>query len=59
MTEFDGCAWYTCPECGDSVRITDGNEMWHDQIFNNNGKKEFYSDYELADFCRGGELSED
>ena len=22
-------------------------------------KKEFYSDFELADFCRGGELTED
>lgn len=58
MTEFDGWAWYTCPYCGDKVRIIDGNETWYDEIFGT-GKKQHNSDYELADFCRGGDLSED
>ena len=58
MTEFDGVAWYRCPRCGDSVRITETSTMWHDEIFRP-GKKEHHSDYELADFCRGGDLSED
>ena len=58
MTKFDGWAWYTCPECGDSVRIIDGIETWHDEIFGG-GKKTHYSDFELADFCRGGDLTED
>ncbi len=58
MTEFDDWAWYTCPECGDSVRIIDGKEMWHDEIFGK-GKKEHHTDFELADFCHGGDLSED
>lgn len=22
MTEFDGWAWYTCPECGNSVKLS-------------------------------------
>lgn len=58
MTKFDGWAWYTCPECGDSVRIIDGAEMWHDEIFDK-GIKEHHSDFELADFCRGGDITED
>lgn len=58
MSEFDGWAWYTCSECGDSVRIIDGTETWHDEIFRS-GKKEHHSDFELADFCRGGDLTED
>lgn len=58
MTEFDGWAWYTCPECGDSVRIIEGKETWHNEIFKG-GKKEHHSDFELADFCRGGDLTED
>jgi DNA-directed RNA polymerase subunit RPC12/RpoP/predicted RNA-binding Zn-ribbon protein involved in translation (DUF1610 family) len=33
MTDFDGWAWYTCPECGNSVRIIDGTTTWHDEIF--------------------------
>ncbi len=34
MTEFDGWAWYTCPECGDSVRVTDdGTVTWQNEIF--------------------------
>ena len=58
MTDFDGWAWYTCPECGDSVRIIDGTETWKNEIFGT-GKKEFHSDFELADFCHGGDLTED
>jgi Zn finger protein HypA/HybF involved in hydrogenase expression len=42
MTEFDGWAWYTCPDCGDSVRIIDGVTTWRDEIFgrsaHNSGK---------------------
>ena len=58
MTEFDGWAWYTCPECGNSVRVIDGKMTWHDEIFRP-GKKELRSDFELADFCHGGDLTED
>lgn len=50
--------WYTCPECGNSVRIIDGITTWYDEIFRP-GKKEHYSDFDLADFCRGGDLTED
>ncbi len=59
MTGFDGWAWYTCPNCGDKVRIIEGKETWHDDIFDNKNKKQHHSDFELADFCRGGELTED
>lgn len=58
MTEFDGWAWYTCPECGDKVRIIEGKSTWYNEIFGN-GKKQHHSDFELADFCRGGDLTED
>lgn len=58
MTEFDGWAWYTCPECGDKVRIIEGRETWYNEIFGN-GTKQHHSDFELADFCRGGDLTED
>lgn len=58
MTEFDGWAWYTCPDCGNSVRIIDGVTTWESEIFKP-GKKEFHSDFELADFCHGGDLTED
>ena len=63
MTRFDGWACYTCPECEDRVRIIDGTETWKDEIFGygiyGKGKKQHYSDFELADFCRGGDLTED
>ena len=58
MTEFDGWAWYTCPACGDKVRIIDGQTKWYDELFAQ-GTKEHHSDFELADFCRGGDLTED
>lgn len=58
MTEFDGWAWYTCPFCENSVRIIEGKETWYDEIFGK-GKKSHHTDFELADFCRGGDLSED
>ena len=58
MTGFDGWAWYSCPYCEDRVRIIEGKETWYDEIFGR-GKKQHYSDYDLADFCRGGDLSED
>lgn len=38
MTDFDGVSWYTCPDCRDSVRIIDGIETWHNEIFGT-GKK--------------------
>lgn len=38
MIEFDGWAWYTCPECGNKVRIIDGTVTWYDEIFQT-GKK--------------------
>ncbi|MEG2087253.1 MAG: hypothetical protein RR022_03570 [Angelakisella sp.] len=58
MTQFDGWAWYTCPKCADRVRIIDGTETWQDEIFGK-GTKQHKSDFELADFCRGGDLTED
>lgn len=58
MTEFDNWAWYTCPDCEDKVRIIEDQWKWYDEIFKS-GTREHYSDYDLADFCRGGELSED
>lgn len=58
MSIFDGWAWHTCPECGDSVRIIDGKEAWHKDIFKS-GTKQLYTDFDLADLCRGGELKEE
>jgi len=59
MTEFDGCWWYTCPECGNRVKILeDGTLRWYNEIFTD-GKKNVYSDFQLADICRGGDLTED
>lgn len=58
MSKFDGWAWYTCPYCGDSVKIIDGTKMWCNEIFGD-GNKQHRSDFELADFCRGGDLSDD
>lgn len=58
MTDFDGSAWYTCPECEDKVRVIEGKETWYDEIFGK-GKKQHHSDFELADFCHGGDLTED
>ena len=58
MNIFDGWAFYTCPECGNKVRIIEGNTMWYSEIFKE-GKKQHRSDFELADFCRGGDLTED
>lgn len=59
MTEFDGCWWYTCPNCGNRVRSNDdGTQTWARDIFSA-GSKSLNSDFELADFCRGGDLTED
>lgn len=58
MTGFDGWAWYTCPTCGNRVRIIEDKVAWYADLFGG-GKKKHRSDYELADFCRGGDLSED
>ena len=58
MTEFDGWAWYACSNCGDSVRIIDDKETWRNEIFKE-GRKKNYSDFGLADFCHGGDLTED
>ena len=34
MTEFDGWAWYTCPNCGNTVRILeDGTTTWERELF--------------------------
>ena len=58
MTIFDNWAWYTCPECENKVRIIDGHEAWYADLFGE-GTKQHYSDFDLADFCHGGDLSED
>ena len=47
MSKFDGVAWYTCPECGNAIRK------------NSDGTWSLKSDFDLADFCRGGDLTED
>lgn len=57
MTIFDGCWWYTCPECGNKKKIIGTKEYRYDEIFKP-GHKEANSDFELADLCRGGDLSE-
>lgn len=59
MIEFDGWAWYTCPKCGNAVRIIDGVVTWQDEVFSDNKNAKILSDFELADLCRGGELTED
>ena len=59
MTEFDGWAWYTCPVCANRVRIIDGIVTWESEIFGRGSAKAHHSDFELADFCRGGGLTED
>lgn len=59
MTEFDGWAWYTCPECGNRVRIIDGEVQWENEIFKTKKSEQFHTDFELADFCHGGDLTED
>ena len=33
MTEVVGWAWHTCPDCGNSVRIIDGEVKWQKEIF--------------------------
>ena len=34
MSEFDGWAWYTCPNCGNRVRDNqDGTWTWGYEIF--------------------------
>lgn len=33
MTIFDNWAWYTCPECGDMVRIIEDEVVWENEIF--------------------------
>ena len=59
MTEFDGCWWYACPNCGNRIRShSDGSWTWARDIFDE-GTKSHTSDYGLADFSRGGDLSED
>lgn len=58
MTQFDGWAWYTCPECGDKVRIIENKVDWYSDLFKE-GKRQINSDFDLADICRGGDLTED
>lgn len=57
MTISDGGYWHTCPKCGEEVRIIDGQMDWKRDIFRE-GTKEIYSDSQLYDICRGGELTE-
>lgn len=60
MTKFDGWAWYTCPECGQAIRDNmDGSWSWQNELFRSSKSKRDMSDFELADYCRGGELTED
>ena len=59
MTEYDGWAWYTCPVCGDAIRDNgDGSWTWKCEIVKFSNKKHM-SDFELANFCHGGDLTED
>lgn len=59
MSKFDGVAWYTCPECGNAIRKnSDGTWSLKSDLFKS-GKKKHTSDFDLADFCRGGDLTED
>ncbi len=36
MTDFDGWAWYSCPQCGNSVRIIDGKIKWEREFSRKN-----------------------
>ena len=59
LTDFDGCWWYTCPECGSRIKSNeDGSWTWASEIFQT-GTKEITSDFELANISRGGDLTED
>ncbi len=58
MTEFDGFMWYTCPECGYITDTCEEETPYADEVIKPK-KRRHYSDFELADFCRGGELTED
>lgn len=59
MTIFDGVAWYTCPECGNSVRIIGEVITWEDEIFRNKKSNDDGSDFDIADLCHGGDLTDD
>ncbi len=48
MTEFDGWAWHTCPECGNSVRIIDGDVKWEREIF---GRQAATYGGRICEFC--------
>ena len=48
MSKFDGVAWYTCPECGNSVRITEGEVKWNREIF---GKQAATYGGRKCEFC--------
>ena len=49
---------YNPKYCSKKQKIIDGSVTWYDEIFGEN-EKEHYSDFDLADFCRGGYLTED
>ena len=58
MTDFDGVSWYSCPKCGNMVKANDDGSMsWESDVFAK-GSKNHKSDFELADFSRGGDLTE-
>lgn len=53
MNIFDGWAWYTCPNCGNAVRILDGVVTWQRDIFYNKKKRRDIEPEEWQDFEDG------
>ena len=52
MKEFDGVSWYTCPKCGNSVRIVGQDVKWKDELYKQ-GTKEVKSNRQRYNICRG------
>lgn len=56
MTEFDGWAWYTCPECGNRARDTGNGILWESELF---GKRASAYGGRTCEYCgeplEGGE----
>lgn len=50
----------TCKEKpGETKQKKEEQDSYYEDYYRNKKKKEHYSDFELADFCHGGDLTED
>lgn len=52
---------WTCTTCKYNNNVTNENIIWNNEEIDDmfTTKKEHKTDFELADFCRGGDLTED